>query len=70
MRTIHTSYETATLPAPDFVIFCKCTRNENREKAKRVFEPAVFLVFWFGLFSAQPADPYTWYHCPELMPVE
>lgn len=33
-RTIHTSYMTASLPTPDFIIFYICTRNKNKKRSR------------------------------------
>lgn len=52
MRTIHTSYMAVTLPAPDFIIFYICRRNNNREKAKRVSDLAIWVsVMLFVLLA-------------------
>lgn len=51
-RTIHTSYMTATLPTPDFIIFYIFTRNKNRKKAKKVSDSAFWFLLLFCLFSA------------------
>lgn len=54
-RIIHSSHVTATLPAPDLIIFSIFTRNEYRKKAKKVCDLGLWVfycVFGLGFFSA------------------
>lgn len=76
MRTIRTSYMTATLPTFDFIIFYICTRNKNRKKVNLIWHFGFccyfvcFLLAGIWVLQLRQQAHTLRYHCPKRMSME